>query len=152
MSEIQEDPIELAEISAGALPVADDRPGMLEPLLVHLMVIDDVHFATTAGMERQLDQFYVRILRFERDAEEVRPVYRAENARIIFQVTEIPSPRASLRPLGIEVTSLAEMEAKLVEEEIEYTRQRGITPGQDVLLLLDPAGNWLELNEAPIVW
>src|SRR5690349_25043881 len=143
MSEIQEGPIELAEMSAGTLPVADDRPRMLEPLPVRLMVIDDVHFATIAGMERQLDQFYVRILRFERDPEETHPVYRAENARIVFEVTELPSPRASLRPLGVEVLSLAEMEAKLIEEKIEYTRQRGITPGQDVLMLLDPAGNWL---------
>src|SRR5690348_3472969 len=152
MSEIQNEPIELAEVGAGLTPVADQRPRIPEPLPVRLMVIDDVHFQTTAGLERELDRLYVSILRFERECDEEQLAYRADNARIIFNVIEVPSPRISLRPIGIEVPSLAEMEAKLCEAEIEYTRQRGLTPGTDVLVLLDPAGNWLELNEAPIVW
>jgi hypothetical protein len=152
MSEIQDEPIELAEIGAGLAPIADLRPRMPEPLPVRLMVVEDVHFQVVAGLERELDRLYVGLLRFERECEYEQLVYRADNARIIFNVIEVPSPRASLRPLGIEVPSLAEMETKLFEAQIECTRQRGLTPGMDVLLLLDPAGNWLELNEAPIVW
>src|SRR2546421_3041886 len=139
MSEIQDEPIELAEIGAGLSPVADQRPRMPEPLPVRLMVVEDVHFQTIAGLERELDQFYVAILRFERDREE-ELAYQADKARIVFKVIEVPAPRISLRPLGIEVPSLVETETKLAEAEIEYCRQRGLTPGLDVLLLMDPAG------------
>ena len=38
-------------------------------------------------------------------------------------------------------------ELKLVEAEHDYLRQRGLTPGQESLLLQDPAGNWVELFE-----
>jgi hypothetical protein len=47
----------------------------------------------------------------------------------------------------VEVPSLAAAEARLVAAEIEYVRQKGVTPGQESLLLLDPAGNWVELLE-----
>jgi hypothetical protein len=62
-------------------------------------------------------------------------------------VAEGQLERESIRAQGIEVTSLAEAEEKLIEEEIEYIRQRGLTPGQQSLLLLDPAGNWVEIFE-----
>jgi hypothetical protein len=53
----------------------------------------------------------------------------------------------SLRPLGVEIPSLADAEKKLIDTEIEYLRQRGLTPGEETLLVLDPAGNWIELVE-----
>ena len=56
-------------------------------------------------------------------------------------------PHDSLRPLQIEIVSLVETEKKIIEAELEYSRQRGLTPGQETLLLLDPAGNWIELSE-----
>ena len=36
---------------------------------------------------------------------------------------------------------------RLIEAEIPYLRQKGVTLGTVSLLLLDPAGNWLELTE-----
>ena len=52
-----------------------------------------------------------------------------------------------MRPLGVEVISLGETEKKLIALEMEYVRQRGTTPGLDSLLVLDPAGNWVEIVE-----
>jgi hypothetical protein len=34
-----------------------------------------------------------------------------------------------------------------MEAKIEYMRQKTLTPGQESLVLLDPAGNWVELVE-----
>ena len=34
-----------------------------------------------------------------------------------------------------------------MEAKIEYVRQRTLTPGEESLVLLDPAGNWVELVE-----
>jgi hypothetical protein len=79
------------------------------------------------------------------------PVYRAENFRVHFHLIEGLVERESLRPLGIEVLSLAEAEEKLGGAEVEYARQRGVTPGQESLLLTDPAGNWVELVEMRVI-
>lgn len=76
------------------------------------------------------------------------PVYRAENHRVCFHVIEPPSERDSLRPLGIEVPSLTSARLQIEQMEIEYTRQRGLYPGQDSLLLQDPGGNWVEITES----
>jgi hypothetical protein len=46
---------------------------------------------------------------------------------------------------------LEEAEKKLIELELEYTRQRGMTPGEESLLLIDPAGNWIELQEYRVI-
>jgi len=63
-----------------------------------------------------------------------------------------PINRQDLRPLAIEVPSLAHAEQKLIEEETEYIRQRGLLPGQDALILIDPAGNWIEIAEVRGLW
>ena len=73
------------------------------------------------------------------------PVYRAERFRISLQVKETPWEHDGLRPLGIEVPSLALLETQLVEREIKYVRQKSITPGHDSLLAQDPSGNWVVL-------
>lgn len=102
------------------------------------------------GVEEELDFFYAGLWQFDREiAEGGMTVYRAENVRLRFEVVAQPEPieRGTLRPLGIEVVSLSEAELKLVEAEREYIRQRGLTPGQNSLLLQDPAGNWVELFE-----
>ena len=78
------------------------------------------------------------------------PVYRAENARLRFFTVADPLPiqRQSVRPLGIELPSLKLAESKLIEAEIEFIPQRGLIPGQHTILVLDPAGNWIELFES----
>ena len=91
-------------------------------------------------MEDKLDAFYVDLLQFERLESELS--YQAENFALRFDVqSEMPVIHESLRAQGIEVQSLLDAERKLNDLEIEYIRQRGLTPGSESLLVLDPAGN-----------
>ena len=124
----------------------DRRPRLLDPLPVKLIAVEDVRLPAPAGVEPQLDRFYAQLLGFERaDLREL--VYRADNLYLRFDVLEHPVAHDSLRPTQIEIISLADTEKKIIEAELEYARQRGLTPGQETLLLLDPAGNWIELSE-----
>jgi hypothetical protein len=115
---------------------------------VKLIAVENVTMVAPAGIAPKLDEFYVRLFGFERVPREAELLYRAENFMLRFDVREKPVVHESMRPQGIEVTSLAEAEHKLIEIEIEYTRQRGVMPGQDSILLIDPAGNWIEISEA----
>ena len=135
--------MELEESSIEFKPQPDRRARMPEPLPVRLVAVEDVRLPTQAGAENDLDEFYVGLWEFERVENEL--TYRAENFRLYFDVVEGPIEREILRPLGIEVQSLAEAEKKLNDLEIEYIRQRGITPGRESLLLKDPGGNWVEI-------
>ncbi|MCS7033246.1 MAG: VOC family protein [Phycisphaerae bacterium] len=134
-------------------PVPDSRPTLPEPLPVRLVAIDNVRSVAIAGLEREMDQLYRSILQFERRANLTLPdgrqvlVYAADNAELHFHVHEPVVERTDLRPLQIEVNSLAEAEQKLLEAGMEYTRQWGLTPGQESLLLQDPSGNWVEITE-----
>jgi len=163
------------EPSTGTEPAPPDpRPSMPEPPPVRLMAVDDVRLPAASGVEKALDSFYVMLLGFEREDVVVKrptprialpagpraresepsaeapsgPVYRSENFRLRFQMVEPPVAHPSLRPQGIEVRSISEAEAKLTEAEIEYSRERALVPGQESLLLRDPAGNWLALTES----
>jgi len=129
-------------------PVIDRRVRMPEPLPVRLVSVEDVSLAAPAGVEVQLDQFYVKFLGFERMEPLTELVYRAENFLLRFDVKDQPIEHDSMRAIAIEVQSLAEAEKKLIEAEIDYARHRGITPGMESILLLDPAGNWVELVES----
>jgi hypothetical protein len=142
------DPFPL-EPATGLTVAADHRPHIDEPPPVRLVAIDDVRLPMPPGVEAALDEFYVGLWRFEREVG-AAPVYRGENARLrFFQVDDpLPIQRHSVRPQGIELPSLADAQRLLLEREIEFLRQRGLTPGFDSLLLLDPAGNWVELLES----
>ena len=129
----------------------DKRPLMPEPLPVKLVAVNDCRLPAPAGAERDLDAFYVVLLGFERDDRASDLVYRSENFDLIFDIHDAPVRHDDLRPRGIEIHSLAVMEQKLIDAEFEYTRQRGITPGQESLLLMDPAGNWIELVETRVI-
>jgi len=133
------------------LTSTDQRPRLFEPPPVRLVTVADAHLPAWAGSERELDAFYIGILGFERDAEAQFPVYRAQNFRICFDVVEPPIAREDMRALGIEVLSLSQVEANLIDEEIEYLREKGMTTGSLHLLLLDPSGNWIALTEARII-
>ena len=128
-------------------PFTDRRPRIYEPLPVQLIAIEDCSLFTSAGLETDLDDFYVDLLGFERDPAPDTLIYRAENSRLIFTVVELRPPRQDLRPLGIAVHSLPELIQKLSERQIEFTRQRGLVPGYDALLLPDPASNPVEITE-----
>jgi hypothetical protein len=123
---------------------------MPEPLPVRLIAVEDVHLPAPSGIDPiALDAFYVGLLEFHRIAGEL--AYQAENFALRFGLAQTPVVHESLRPLGVEVLSLAETEKMIIAAELEYTRQRGLTPGTETLLLLDPAGNWVEIGEIKLV-
>src|SRR5688500_16340074 len=126
-------------------PTIDRRPRVPEPLPVRLATIDDARLPSAAGLERELDAFYVGLLGFARHGDLEQISYRAENFSVMFEVIEPPVRRGDMRPLGIEVPSLSDLELKLIEAEAEYSRRRGLLPGEEAIVLLDPAGNWLEI-------
>jgi hypothetical protein len=126
-------------------PTIDRRPRVPEPLPVRLITIDDARLPSAAGLERELDAFYVGVLGFARRGSGEEISYRAENFSLTFEVIEPPVRRHNMRPLAIEVPSLADLELKLIETEAEYSRRRGLLPGEQAIVMLDPAGNWLEI-------
>jgi hypothetical protein len=142
------DPLDLAESAGDFKPGVDRRPRMEEPLPVKLVTVDDAVLLTSAGLERALDAFYVDLLGFARTGAAHELVYRAENFDLHFRIEEPPVRRDTLRALGIEVLSLATVERKLIDAELEYTWQKGVMPGHQSIALLDPAGNWLQLTES----
>jgi hypothetical protein len=112
-----------------------------------LVTIDDAHLPAPAGTEIELDGFYSTLLCFERQVDSEFPIYRAENFRLIFDVLEPPIARETMRPVRIEVPSLRTTLQKLVDAKMEFTWQRGLLAGQECIVLLDPAGNWVEISE-----
>ena len=135
-------------------PTVDRRPRVPEPLPVKLVAVADARLPAAAGLERELDAFYVGLLGFERRADEsdrhsadATFSYRADNFTLHLSVQEPPVRRTDLRPLGVEVPSLAALEEKLIEAEHEYERHRGLLPGERSIVLLDPGGNWVEVVE-----
>ena len=135
------------EPATGIRPTVDRRPRMDEPLPVKLVAVEDVRMPAPAGVEVQLDAFYVDLLGFERIPPETELNYRAENVGLRFELQERPVEHENLRPQGIEIPSLAEAELKLIEGEYEYVRQRGVVLGTETIVMRDPAGNWIELIE-----
>jgi hypothetical protein len=128
-------------------PTKDKRPKMPEPLPVRLIAVADLALPARAGAEPEMDHLYITLLGFLRQPAQSGTVYQADNFRLCFQVIEGLIAHDTYRTAQIEVESLAELELKLVESEIEYTRQRGLTPGSESLVLIDPSGNWLEITD-----
>lgn len=138
--------MELEPSAHVVLPAADHRPLIPEPLPVRLLTVDDATLHAAAGLEVQLDEFYVGLLKFERE-ESDEPIYRADNFRLRFSITETFPERDNLRPLLIEVPRLSDLEHAIIDRKLDYTRQRGVTLGEERLILQDPAGNWVEIVE-----
>jgi len=138
--------MELEETDKPFVVPADTRPHMPEPPPVSLVAVGDVEMPAVAGIERKLDGFYVGLLGFERDPDTQNIVYRADNFRLRFQIQECLPERDLLRPVGIAIEDYGQMLQKLNDREIAFTVEKGLTPGQETLLLRDPAGNWIELS------
>ncbi len=132
-------------------PIADRRPRIPEPPPVKLLVVDDVTLSAPTGLETRLDEFYSALLQFERDPQPEPIAYHAENFIVRFVLSEVPPLRDDYRPLRIQVKSLDEAQDKLQRAEIGYARRRGVALGEQVLVLLDPAGNWVELVEMRVI-
>jgi hypothetical protein len=146
-----DDSLELVEPTGDFHPRPDRRPRMEAPLPIKLVTVDDATLLTGAGLERALDAFYIDLLGFVRTGSPHDLSYRADNFILHFRVEEPPVQRDTLRALGVEVLSLATIEQRLIDQQIEYTRQKGLMPGHQSIAVLDPAGNWLELTESRAV-
>lgn len=127
---------------------ADKRPTMPQPPPVRLVAIEDIPMSCAAGLEVALDDFYMNVLRFDREpASEHQIIYKSDNFRLIFTVMEPPVLREDLRPLGIEVESLTTVRQAFQDREIEYRYDRTLLTGQDLYNLQDPAGNWVQISQ-----
>ena len=151
-------PLELESPPAGAEVFrpdgpSDRRPHMPQPLPVRLIAVADVRLAAPRILDvARLDAFYLDLLQFQRTlAAPGQLAYLAENFTLYFDLLDSPLPHESIRPLGIDVLSLPRVEHILIDTETEYTRQRGTTPGRETLLVLDPAGNWVEIGQVRLI-
>ena len=149
---IPEGPIELEAAPAEFKPVHDLRPHMEEPLPVNLVAVADVRLLAPGGLDlNALENFYVGLWGFQRDASVEGVAFRAENFRILFDWKTPIVERDAVRPLGVEIPSLTGAIEKLNAAELPYERQKGIDAGTESIFVQDPAGNWLELVERRIV-
>jgi hypothetical protein len=147
---VDDGPIEL-HAAAHELTQPDNRPRIPEPLPVWLVAVDDVVRPAPLGIEETLDSFYVGLLGMVRSAAEGQLAYHADNFDLQFEMGPPPVEHPLLRPLGIQVPLLAAIESRLLEMEIPYSFQMGTTPGLESIILLDPAGNWVELTDRRVV-
>src|SRR5688500_3253769 len=109
-------------------PRPDQRARMEEPPPVRLVAVEDVRVEASAGLEKQLDEFYAGLLKFVREyGDEDVLVYGAENFRLLVKIVEPPVPRDDMRPILIEVPNLPEIEHQLIDLKIEYQRLRRLT-------------------------
>ena len=136
------------EPSTNFPPEIDRRRPLPPPPPVLLVSVEDARVPASAGLERELDRFYVGLLRFERDAKEGAIVYKAENFRLWMELIEGPIDRRDMRMLGVVVKSLGEAAKKFSEAEIPFTRERGVIAGEERLILRDPAGNWVRVVQS----
>jgi hypothetical protein len=133
------------------VPAADLRRPLPPPPPVGLLTVEDARLAASSGLERELDAFYVGLLQFERDAQREGIVYKAENQRLRIDLVEGPVRRDDMRMLGVVVKSLEDAMRKLTEAQWLYSRERGVAGGEDRLLLMDPAGNWLRIVQSQAI-
>jgi hypothetical protein len=140
--------VELEETGIDFKPAKDTRPRLPEPPPVRLVAIDDVHVPAAAGIETRLDAFYVGLLKFLREGADVGQItYKSENWRLYFDVLEPPISREDFRPVAIEIPNLGSLERELIDREIEFEWQKSLLPGQEQILLQDPAGNWVQVGQ-----
>ena len=139
--------MELEEPTGTFKPVRDPRPPAYEPPPVRLLAISDVHLAAVAGLERDLDAFYVGLLKFDRDTDDADHIaYRAERWRLVFDVVERPPAREDYRPVMVEIPHFTDFLNALAEQQIEFERQKGVAPGVETAFLQDPAGFWVSVG------
>ena len=139
-------------------PIEEDhRKAVKPPLPVFLIAIANATLVTAAGLEKMLDQFYVGMLEFDRDdtqeldtptgKRQFGIIYRAENFRLCFIVHEKVPEHTDMRMLGIIVKSIPVLEQKFRDAQIQYQTEHNANNGEIRLLVLDPARNWLRIEQ-----
>ncbi len=124
---------------------ADGRKRLPEPLGVNLLAVADVRLPALKEHEADLCLLYEKILGLERVRGPL--AFRADNFVLYFDVVEKLPQNREYRYTGIEVMDLALVAKKCPAAKLEFTLQRGLTPGSEMLELLDAAGNWLRISE-----
>lgn len=140
--------MELEEPTSHVQPPNDPRRRLPEVPVVWVDVIEDVVLPCLVGAEEATDRLYAQQLRFERlmTDDRLSRVYRAENAVVRLQIMQTLPAKRDLRPLMLSIPHLDDFLKLLIEDEIPYEWQRGITPGTDRLLFRDASGNWLSVG------
>ena len=139
--------IELEQGGFEFKPNRDERVRLEEPLPVKLAAVEDVRLPAPRVAVEKLDALYVQILEFVAIHGNHHPAYQADNLRIIFDHPRRELTQEDFRMVKIIVRSLAVLEAKLVDARLEYQRQKGIAPGEEMIVMQDADGNWLEIHE-----
>jgi hypothetical protein len=140
------EPIEL-EPSTGTPLRADVRPSMPEPPPVRVVAVNDVRLPAAIGREKELDAFYVGVLSFVAGRSDSGALaFAAENVDLVFDVAEPPVNYENLAPTMLEVPSLRNLRARLLDNEIAYETMHGLMPGTEHILVRDPAGNLLAIS------
>ncbi|MGF1633337.1 MAG: VOC family protein [Phycisphaerae bacterium] len=133
---------------------ADTRPNVPEPPPVRLAGIDDVRTAAPAEAAGALVAFYTGLLGFWRlnadDGHEQkhRLTFRAQNADLVIDLKPVREAPPEMRATGVIVPSLSALQEKLREREIPFVFDQGLAPGEEVVTLRDPAGNWLAVRDS----
>ena len=144
--------MELEPVDISFTPQPDRRPRMAEPLPVRLVAIANVTLPTAAGLADALDAFYVDLLGVARSDDPAAILYFADNVDLRFVVQpDGVVKHASQRPIGVIVPMLADAAAKFSDAGIDFSRQVGMFAGLETLLLLDPAGNWIEVTDSRVI-
>ena len=143
--------MELEQSAGIEISQGDRRRRIEEPPPVSLIAVADVSLVATRGLEHLLDDFYVGIFKFVKEAEGEDLCYCADNFCLRFDWLEGLPERPSLRPVGIEIESLGALQRTLTERQIEFQIERGLIPGVESILVHDPAGNIVQIYERRIV-
>ena len=139
--------IELEQSGFEFRPGRDERQRMEEPLPVELEAVADAHLSSPRVPAAKLDALYVNILEFAPAHEDHHPAYQADNFRLVFDLPRRELIQEDFRTTKIIVQSLGALQTKLIEAELEHERQKSVVPGQEVIIMQDPDGNWLEIRE-----
>jgi hypothetical protein len=139
--------IELEQSQFEFKPGRDQRQRMEEPLPVELEAVADVHLPSPRVPTVKLDVLYVTILEFAAIHDDHYPAYQADNFRLVFNLPRRELIQEDFRTTKIIVQSLAALQTKLLAAELEYERQKSVMPGQEVIVMQDADGNWLDIRE-----
>ena len=101
--------MELEEPTASVKLPPDARPFMPEPPKVRLTAIADMALEAPAWQHGDLVDFYVGLLKFERDDEDKENLaFKAEKFRLVYKPAEAMRRRDDYRPIGIETPFFAD--------------------------------------------
>lgn len=116
------------------------------------MCVHEVRAEVSPAALPHIQHFYGRLLGLaEWPAEaQVPGGWGAGDARrgVYFQFRHDPRVDAMRRRFTLRVARLRDVERRLREAGVPCRRRRGLSPGEDALLVTDPVGHLLEVRES----